>query len=52
MNRYEILIVGTNGEVSFTVQALSILGAWDILRTLTPQVAYVGAPLSVNIKEL
>jgi hypothetical protein len=52
MNRYEILIVGTNGEVSFTVEATSIIAAWDVLHSLTSQIAYVGAPLSVNIKEL
>lgn len=53
MNRYEILLTGTNGrEVCFCVQAWGILGAWEILRSITPTIAYIGAVYTLNIKDI
>ena len=53
MNHFEILIVGTNGrEVSFCVTAYHFLDAWDVLHDITSEIAYIGAPYSVTIKEL
>jgi hypothetical protein len=53
MNRYEILLKGTNGrEVSFCVEAHNIIGAWDVIEDITPSIAYIGAVYTLNIREL